>query len=405
MREVSGQAVICFSNIEWGIWKQRHHHLMERFARANSVLFVETVGMRAPNLMSVGDLRRIAGRLRRAAGRALGRGGGGSRPASLPRGLRVHSPLVVPFHDSAAWRRVNSGLLLRDLRRWLADEGLENPILWVYLPLHLILDVAEQLPHRLLVYDCVDAITEFRDAPASLVDSEARLLRRADLVLASSRPLLERCAALHPAAIYVPNAGEVERFASESTRRPEPSDLQAIPHPRVGYVGAIREWFDADLVRQAAERFPQASFVLVGDDTPMLAPLRRLANVHALGPRAYEDLPAYLGAMDVCIIPFRQTALIRHTHPIKVYEYLAAGRAVVSTPMAEIRHLTEVDQADAGEPFLAALGARLAEPRTPAAEARRRASIQGETWDARFRVVEAAVGDRLALSRPRAAEG
>ena len=402
MPEVSGQAVICFSNIEWGIWKQRHHHLMERFARTNSVLFVETVGMRAPNLMSGGDLRRIAGRLRRAAARALVRGGG-ARATSLPRGLSVHSPLVVPFHDSAAWRRVNSGLLLRDLHRWLASVGQADPILWVYLPLHLILDVAERLPHRLLAYDCVDAITEFRDAPASLEDSEARLLRRADLVLASSRPLLDRCAALNPAAIYVPNAGDVERFASESLR-PEPPDLRAIPGPRVGYVGAIREWFDVDLVLQAALRFPQASFVLVGDDTPMLAPLRRLPNVHALGPRAYDDLPAYLGGMDVCVIPFRQTALIRHTHPIKVYEYLAAGRAVVSTPMTEINHLTEVDQAEAGEPFLAALGARLAEPRDPAAERRRRASIQGETWDARFRVVEAAVAQRLALPRARAAE-
>lgn len=404
MREVAGQAVICFSNIEWGIWKQRHHHLMERFARANSVLFVETVGMRAPNLMSGGDLRRIAGRLRRAAMRALARRGGGSQPPALPRGLSLHSPLVVPFHDSAAWRRVNSGLLRRDLRRWVAEQGLGDPILWVYLPLHLILDVAAKLPHRLLVYDCVDAITEFRDAPASLEDSEARLLRRADLVLASSRPLLDRCAALHPAAIYVPNAGDVERFARESSERPEPAELRSIPHPRVGYVGAIREWFDVDLVRQAVERFPRASFVLVGDDAPLLAPLRRYANVHPLGPRAYEELPAYLGAMDVCIIPFRQTPLIRHTHPIKVYEYLAAGRAVVSTPMAEIRHLTEVDQAEAGEPFLAALAARLAEPRTPAADARRRASIRGETWDARFQVVEAAVAERLALARSRAAE-
>ena len=406
MSELDGRPILCFSNIEWGIWKQRHHHLMERFAQANRVLFIETLGMRSPNLLSPHDLRRIGGRLSRVAREALSpRGATTGKDRDLPDNLSVYSPLVVPFHGSSAVRRVNTRLVLRDLRHRLRAEGLTDPILWVYLPTDLVLEVAAGLNHRLLVYDCVDEITAFRDAPAGLVDSERRIIDAADVIFASSRCLQEKCRVRNPRVHYVPNAGEVDRFARDS-RGPEPADIAGLPRPRVGYVGAIREWFDLELLEAAAGRFPDASFVLIGDDASELAPLRaRFPNIHVLGSRPYELLPAYLGALDVCLIPFRDTELIRNTHPIKVYEYLAAGRPVIATPMREIEHMQEVDLAAHGEPFLQALGRRLQESPDPEGNRRRRDSVAAETWDARFRIIETVLEESLAGPRPAAAGG
>jgi len=398
MPELTGSPLVCFSNVEWGSWRQRHHHLMERFARHHQVLFVETTGMRAPNLLSTRDLRRMARRVGQAA-RSLVR----PRGQAATDNLRIYSPLVLPYPQSGPVRRFNTRLLLRDLRRLLADRAMLNPILWVYLPSELILQVTRRLPHRLLVYDCADAITEFRHAPANLAASESRLLDAADLVFASSRPLVERCSGRRAPVHLVPNAGDVEWFARESRKSAPPEELASLPHPRVGYVGAMREWFHWELLEAALDRFPATSFVLIGDsDVP--APLRSRPNLHVLGPRPYAELPGYLGALDVAIIPFLDTPLVRSTHPVKVYEYLAAGLPVVTTPMEEIRHLAEVDMAPAGEPFLQALQFRLGQIRQEAAVERRRQSVADETWDHRFAAITGALRHSLDAAHPLAAE-
>ncbi len=398
MPELTGSSLVCFSNVEWGSWRQRHHHLMERFARHHQVLFVETPGMRAPNLLSTRDLCRVG----RRVGRAV-------RALSQPRGqaatdnLRIYSPLVLPYHQSGPVRRLNTRLLLRDLRRLLAARDMVNPILWVYLPSDLILQVTRRLPHRLLVYDCADAITEFRDAPADLAASEGRLLDAADLVFASSRPLVQRCSGRRAPVHHVPNAGDVEWFARESRRSAEPAEMASLPRPRVGYVGAMREWFHWELLEAALERFPAASFVLIGD-SEVPPRMRSRPNLHVLGPRPYAELPGYLGALDVAMVPFRDTPLVRSTHPVKVYEYLAAGLPVVSTPMEEIRHLAELDMAPAHEPFLQALQFRLSQPRQAAAVERRQRSVAGESWEHRFAFMTSALRHALNASRPALAE-
>jgi glycosyltransferase involved in cell wall biosynthesis len=394
MAEIRGHSLVCFSNVEWGGWKQRHHHLMERFAGANEVLFVETPGMRPPNLLSASDLKRMGQRMSRAATATLAprRDEGGTGP--LPAGLRIYSPVVIPYHRSGGVRRLNTRLLLRDLRSLLAARNMVRPILWVYLPTDLIVGVARQLTRSLLVYDCADDITEFEHAPPELAASEATLLGNADVVFASSQPLLEKCRRRNAAVHYVPNAGDVEWFARESQRAGEPPELAALPRPRVGYVGAVREWFDWELLEACLHRFPRAQFVLIGDRAAVPR-LRRMENLHILGPRPYVALPGYLGALDVCIIPFRQTALIRSTHPVKVYEYLAAGKPVVSTPMEEIRHLREVDQPAGTGLFLEALGRHLETGDDPRSQDRRRLSVEGETWDRRFRSVQEALAGAL----------
>lgn len=394
MSELAGASLVCFSNVEWGGWRQRHHHLMERFARHHPVLFVETPGMRAPNLLSTRDLRRMGQRVSRAT-----RGG---HRSGLAENLRVYSPLILPYHRWGSVRRLNARLLLRELRNLLAARAMVDPILWIYLPSALILQVAERLPHRLLVYDCADAIGEFRHAPAGLEACEDRLLNAADLVFASSRRLAARCGGHGAPVHYVPNAGDVNWFARETASATEPDDLATLPRPRVGYVGAVREWFHWELVEAAVRRFPAASFVLIGDPG-VPSHLRKLRNLHVLGQRPYAELPAYLSGLDVGIVPFRDTPLVRCTHPVKVYEYLAAGLPVVSTPMEEIRHLEEVDVADEGEPFLQALERRMSQPWDAGTVLRRQRSVWRESWEERFRVMTGALRDALAQARPAAA--
>lgn len=393
--------MVCFSNVEWGTWRQRHHHLMERFARRRPVLYVETLGMRSPSLLSLQDLRRMGQRVGRAALQPR------ATRAAVPQGeaggnLWVYSPLVIPYHQLAGVRRFNARVLIRDLHRVFASRGIVDPVLWIYLPTELIVSVTERIPHRLLVYDCIDAITEFRDAPAELARSERRLIRRADLVLASSRRLEDRCREDSSAVHYLPNAGDIHRF--RPTAGPTPDDLARIPGPRVGYVGAIREWFDTELLACAARRYPDASFVLIGDDVSSLPVFRSLPNVHVLGPRPYDRLPAYVAALDVCLIPFRGTELVRSTHPIKVYEYLGAGKPVVATPMEEIAQLQEVDIAH-GEHFLDAIGRYLQDPGGTEDQERRRRSVMANTWDARFDEVNDLLAAALQTSPSAATAG
>lgn len=186
-----------------------------------------------------------------------------------------------------------------------------------------------------VVYDCMDRHAGFSTNDASMLELEDQLTRESDLVVVTSQTLLEEHQPQARATLLLPNAADYDHFNMRWSD--PPADLGRMPHPIIGYYGAIADWFDADLVAAAARAHPEWSFVLVGSTfNSDLSVLKALANVHLFGEQPYELLPGFLHAFDVATIPFRLTSLIEATNPVKFYEYLSAGKPVVSVPLPEL---------------------------------------------------------------------
>jgi glycosyltransferase involved in cell wall biosynthesis len=205
-----------------------------------------------------------------------------------------------------------------------------------------------------------------------------------------ARTLHEQARRRRPDALYLPNAVEFERFALEAGE-PPPADealaaVRAAGRPIAGYYGALARWFDYGLLDEVARARADWSFLLIGPDLDgSLAgqPLLERSNVTWLGVRPYEALPRYLRCFDVATIPFRIDDITRATSPLKLFEYFAAGRPVVTTPLPECAAFSEVRVAAGPEEFARALDAARAEAHEAGARARRRAVARANTWDAR----------------------
>ena len=238
-----------------------------------------------------------------------------------------------------------------------------------------------------LVYDCLDDYAGFGNFGAEVLRQEEALVRAAELVVPSSRALAERFEPHARRVTLIPNGCDAAHFAGAE---PHPS-LVDLPRPRLGYFGAIAGWFDDELVAAAARAYPHGSVVLIGaaGESAKRA-LQDLPNLHFLGECDYAVLPSYLAAFDVALIPFRRTALTLATHPVKLFEYLAAGKPVASVRLPEIERFEDVVHfGDTPAAFVAAVGEALA---APAEEAERRRTVARRNhWDARAEALDLAM--------------
>jgi len=247
--------------------------------------------------------------------------------------------------------------------------------------------------HKLL-YDCMDEHHGFSTNAMTIIRQEDQLARKADLVLASSQRLHDRMKTYQPSPLLLRNAADVSHFAAQVPIAPE---LASIEGPVVGYYGAISDWFDAVLVQMLAERRPRWTFVLIGHtfgcDTTAL---EKLPNVLLLGEKPYHELPGYLHRFDAAIIPFLQNELTRATNPVKLYEYLAAGKPVISTALPELETvaagLTVIARTPAD--FEQALERSLRQNTPQLAEARK-SFAASHTWAGRYEELHQAILQRL----------
>lgn len=249
--------------------------------------------------------------------------------------------------------------------------------------------IAFALPNSLRIYDCMDHHEGFGNVPAELIAAEKELMRRSDLVVVTSG-WLETIARRENASVaVVRNAGEYSHFATR------PAEVFRDPKGRrvIGYYGAIAEWFDLQLVRAVAKAHPDCLVLLVGNDTVQAGQaLADLPNVEFTGEVPYAKLPYYLWAIDVCLLPFQVLPLTLATNPVKVYEYLAAGRAVVAVDLPEIAQFGDLLQKAQGvEAFVAGVGHALAQPGSAEEVEARRAFAREQTWDHRVADIAAAV--------------
>ncbi|MCL2451197.1 MAG: glycosyltransferase, partial [Polyangiaceae bacterium] len=298
--------VLCFSHLRWGFVYQRPNHLMSRCARDRRVFFIEE---------PVFD----SGRPRLVLDPVLDN-------------LTVITPHLrhgTPGSEAAVRQRE----LIAELRTKL---GIRSPLAWFYTP--MAFDVEHGIDARAVVYDCMDELSAFAGAPRELGQRERDLFARADLVFTGGHSLFEAKRAHHPSVHAFPSSVDADHFSSgRSGRLPEPADQKKIAGPRVGFFGVIDERMDIDLLARMAGDLPECSFVLVGPVVKIdPATLPRLSNLHYLGPKTYEELPAYLAGWDVAMMPFAQNDATRFISPTKTLEYLAGGKPVVSTPIRDV---------------------------------------------------------------------
>ena len=322
--------------------------------------------------------------------------GGGSRPAQLAaelhrRGFTIDWRYALPIFPWPSLRRPSvSGLAVT----FLDGRGIPPPdeptLVLVEAPHPRFLDVLARLrPGTPVLYDAIDVWDGTLGAGWYDARAESAILERATALAASSALLRDELAHRTGRDVALVENGVDPRVFDPTVPRCAPADMRR-GAPTVVYVGALwGDWVDLDLVATVARALPEASFNLIG-----AAGTRRLPaadNVVALGPRPQRDVPAYLAAADVAIVPFVTSRLSAAVSPLKAFEYLAMRRPVVSTPLPELHGVPGVTIADGATAFAAAIvdAARRPFPRASAA-----GFVAGHTWQARVdRLLDIATRD------------
>lgn len=302
--------LICFSHLRWNFVFQRPQHLMTRAAVERPVFYWEE-----PIFADPGDPVRDASLDVRAT----------------PCGVTVVTPMLPHGMDQALAVRKQRSLL----DALLVRQRISNPLLWYYTPHALAF--SGHLAGAAVVYDCMDELSAFLGADPSLPVLERDLLARASVVFTGGFSLYEAKRQQHSNIHPFPSGVDVAHFRPARQRLPEPSDQQLIPHPRLGFYGVIDERLDQALLAELAALRPDWQIILIGPVVKVdPATLPRSGNLHYLGGKAYNELPAYVSSWDVALMPFAINAATRFISPTKTPEYLAAGCPVVATPIVDV---------------------------------------------------------------------
>jgi glycosyltransferase involved in cell wall biosynthesis len=370
-------AILYFGNDWFAENRTSSHHIARWLARHYRVYYIECPGLRAPQ-KSGRDLKKIWTKLRRFFV--------GAR--AVAEGLKVRTLLQLPFHRFAWVRRLNQTLLLAILRWLMWRENIRRPISWFMIP-HLS-PVVGRLDEELSVYYCIDDYAALPGVdPGAIQTMDEELTRKADIVFIASDTLLKKKRALNPNTHVSPHGVDFDHFAqAQDETLAVPADIAKLLRPVVGFFGLIERWIDLDLVDLLAEQRPHWSFVMIGRVALPEDQIPHRPNIHYLGKRNYQDLPAYGKGFDAAIIPYRLTQQVMHANPIKLREYLAMGKPVVSVSTPEIDKYAEVVEiAHSRQEFLSKLDKVLAQPESPDGLKRRMDSVARESWDARMNQV------------------
>jgi UDP-galactopyranose mutase len=349
------ETLICFSHLRWDFVFQRPQHLMSRFAKMMRVFFVEEplVGQEEPRF----ELKQSQ------------------------HGVVVVTP-VLPEDISAADAERLQRILLD---RFISDQGIKQPWLWYYTPMSLAF--SDHIEAGPVIYDCMDELTQFKNAPPEMSERERHLFKRADVVFTGGHSLYEAKRAFHPSVHAFPSSVDIVHFGKAKLSPPDPADQAAISQPRLGFFGVIDERMDLSLILEVADSRPDWHIILIGPVVkidPVTLPKR--ANIHYLGPKSYSELPTYLAHWDVALMPFALNEATRFISPTKTPEYLAAGKQVVSTPILDVVRdyagLQAVRIAGDGEAFIAAIEAALIATKKPELwTSQIDKQLAGSSWD------------------------
>jgi len=375
---VTARDVIFISSIEWEFLWQVHQEIATCFANAgNRVLFVENTGVRAPGARDAVRIRR------RVQHWTAARPTSGVRQVAS--NIFVLSPIVLPPFGNLVRRLTNRELFLRPIKRIVERLHIRDPLIWTFLPTDTALDLIGMLaaPASKVVYYCGADFSLLSSRPDRCRYTENQLLTNADIVFATCSELVERCRAVSNNVHEVPALVNLDAFPL--TRRLNNGHgsrgedlLSRLPRPIVGYVGGLHKFCDYRLLIEMARARPGWSWVFVGDGATNVEELRKLANTHFPGLRPHSEVADYIRAFDVCLVPYIANRLTATVVPLKVNEYLAMGKPVVSSELPAVREFNQrhrilITARDECGPFLKSIEDALASPLDDAIIQRRRA--------------------------------
>jgi glycosyltransferase involved in cell wall biosynthesis len=372
--------IIAFSK-DWNEDHTSNHHVLRELAKTRRVLWLNSLATRKPKLSSARDLMKIR--------RKLGEFTQGA--VNVENDLWVATPLVLPLPYSSVARVLNRQILRFQLQAWRRQLGIDQFQLWTFLP--NVAPYIGTLDEQLTVYYCVDEWATFpgldKDA---LMNLEQQLLEHADVTFTTSLALAQKKKQHCPSTFLAPHGVDYAKFATALDPTVKvPEDLAALPGPRIGFFGTLRDFLDYDLMAYIAKARPNWSLALIGQEMCDIGPLKGLPNVHLLGQKKHDALPAYCKGFDIGLIPYRIDNDVKFINPLKLREYLSAGLPVVSTDMPEVQpyaHLCHI--AKTGDEMVAAIERALTEG-SPEQRAARCESMKTETWQARVAAVNRTV--------------
>jgi len=301
--------IMCFSHLRWKFVYQRPQHLLSRFSTRFNVFYLEE---------PVYDSEGPNGYL-----------------AFINASPTLH--ILVSHLPSGITGEETDTLQRKLIDGFLAGRALKDFIFWYYTP--MALSFTDHLTPACTIYDCMDQLSAFKDAPVQLLQREQALFKLASIVFTGGYSLFQAKRSKHPFVYLFPSSIEKDHFALARVRGPQQPDQARIGKPIIGYFGVIDERFDVELIKNIALARPDWNIVLIGPVVKISEDsIPTLPNIHMLGQRSYKQLPSYLRDWDVAIIPFLLNESTRYISPTKTPEYLAAGIPVVSTPIHDVAY-------------------------------------------------------------------
>ncbi|MBM0103134.1 FAD-dependent oxidoreductase [Steroidobacter sp. S1-65] len=301
------ESIIVFSHLRWSFVFQRPQQLLSRLARRYRIhFFEEPVPAQAePGLVI-------------------------DAPSPNVRVYRPHSTAAsAGFHDD------HIPALQQLVRDVIRDEHIENYAVWFYSP--MALPLMQELTPLAVVYDCMDELAAFHNAPRQLLQRENALLKRADLVFTGGPSLYRSKRDRHHNVHCFPSSVDADHFRGALVPGEDHPLQQALAKPRLGYFGVIDERLDLELLAQLADARADWQICMVGPVVKIdPGSLPQRPNLHYFGQQPYDDLPRFIAGWQVCLQPFALNEATRFISPTKTLEYMAAERPIVSTAITDV---------------------------------------------------------------------
>ncbi|WP_222433269.1 glycosyltransferase [Planomicrobium sp. CPCC 101079] len=325
---------ILISTADWDnpFWTNKQHIAKRLADRGHRVLYVDSIGLRRPEVNKK-DLKRITSKLKKYTQGIL----------KKQENLWVWSPVVIPIHSNELVRKLNFKIMELSLNRFSNKLNFENTVLWIYNP--LTQPLVGKLNEKITVYHCVDELSAQPGMPVkTLKEEETLLLKKVDIVYATSKSLYDSKKNINAQTFYSPNVADFSHFNKALSSNLEiPEELKSISGPIIGFIGAISSYkLNFSLIENIAKKNPDYNFVFIGqigegEPSTNIDQLKDLKNVRFLGAKSYDNLPSYLKRFDVCLLPNNLNEYTKNMFPMKFFEYLAAGKPVVLTPLEALK--------------------------------------------------------------------
>lgn len=374
------QDLIVFGE-DWGGLPSSTQHLIKQLAQTRKVLWINSIGLRRPTL-TLRDFKRCVNKLTcRNAQKTP------SQPLNdnINNNLQILAPLTLPAPRSKFSRWLAVKLLLLQIQPLIKKQQLNSPLLWTSLP--TAVDMAGHLNESALIYYCGDDFSGLAGVDHQTVAlREQELLIKADLILASSAALVAR-SDVHKTQ-FLPHGVDYDLF---STPVPRATDLPNDGRPIAGFYGSISEWLDIQLLSNTIAQMPDWHFVFIGNAVVDVSILQAFDNVTFLGPRSHQQLPAYSQHWTASLLPFVDNAQIRACNPLKLSEYLATGRPIISTSFPAVKALQHpglVQIANSSSAMVCALRASEYVSQLPDFTGALRSLVRDHSWKARATQVD-----------------